>query len=316
MTQPEEPNYNCTQTELYAACAIGLSSYRENITQFTAFKARYDTPWADTFQAEITAAETLPNFQARDEVSETANILLTLKAKECTDKWQDLKRYILDAWPEILQKPKLEAAGSNLYPKAANQNWDILKSMLIQANQFIINYNTELTANQNMPPTFQTDFQTLKTDFQTLLTNFKDKEQDTKQQTHQKIAANNAIYKKLTLMFGDAQAIFRNNPVLKDRFIFTKVLELVRGSKNITKSFDIQNNNRLVINRLVANSEITNTGTVTLWLDSGDQPTQTTTALQLNPGDILPKPLNTNTITLFNPHPTTPGKATARITVD
>ena len=51
---PERPSsdYHSTQLELYAVCRIGLGSYRENIADFTNFKAKYDAAFGNDFEAE------------------------------------------------------------------------------------------------------------------------------------------------------------------------------------------------------------------------------------------------------------------------
>ena len=223
-------NYNCTQTELYAVCNIGLTSYRENIVGFSNFKGYYDDKWGNDFKKEIEAAKKLKGQQQRGEPSETANIQLQEKGDECLVAWQRLKRHIADVqgW-ENLQKPKLEAAGQGYYNKAANGNWEDLQELMDDGESFITDNLADLTANQNMPPAFQGQFTTLKDEFDTIYSTFTDAEQDSEEGTKEKIDANNGIYDKLMGMFKDGQEIYRKDRPKQERFIFDLVLDIVRG---------------------------------------------------------------------------------------
>jgi hypothetical protein len=235
MAKRAKPKYNCRQLELYAICQIALTSYRKNLSDFTNFKSFYNTAWGNTFEQAINTAKTLPGFQARDEKSETAKILLETHAKLCLAKWQDLKRYIATTtgW-EKLQKPKLEAAGSKLYQKAKNNNWKTLHELMTTAAEFIQNNLTQLKADANMPHTYYAQFITLKNEYATLFETFTTAEQTNKIGTDKKITANNTIYTTLTKMFADAQAIFRSEPSTANRFKFTTLLKLIKRTNENT----------------------------------------------------------------------------------
>lgn len=317
MAERPTADYKCKQLELYAVLRIGLASYREQITAFGNFKSKYDAAWGNTFETEINAAAKLPSFQARDEKSETAGILLEKKAEECGNKWQDLKRYIADVddWEE-LQKPKLEAAGSTLYQQATHGNWEVMKGLLETASSFIDNNETELEADGNMPNTFKDQFDTLKQDYEALYDDFTDKTQDQEEETDEKIIENNRLYKKLIQMFLDGQAIFRKKAALKERFTFDRVLKIVRGSKGKTKRIEIAPSSRQFVDRIIKNSKVTNTGQTTLWVAEGNVETQPTGAVQLEPESAIPVPGNNKELTIFNNDTETTGECTVRVTVD
>jgi len=317
MADKPQPEYNCTQLELYAVCRIGLGSYREQLADFTAFKAFYDAAFGNDFEAAIEAAAALPDFQARDETSETANIFLGEKGTECANKWQDLKRYITTTtgW-KLIQKPKLEAAGSTLYQKASHENWEVLKGLMITASSFIANNDVELKADGNMPNAFQGQFNTLKDDYCDLYDEFTDAEQDSKGGTDEKVNANNAINKTLAIINGDGQAIYRNDAALEDRFIFDVVLKIVRGSKGKTVTKDIAADTREFVDRVVKNSEITNTGQVELLLMEGNVPAPDPTAITIPVEGAVTRPEGSAEISVFNTSPTEAGQFTVRITVD
>lgn len=318
MGERPQSKYECTQLELYAVCRIGLSSYREQLADFTAFKAFYTTPWGNTFEDAINAAAELPDFQTRDEPSETAAIVLGEKGTECVNKWQDLKRYITTTtgW-ENFQKPKLEAAGSTLYEKASHENWEVLKGLMITAYSFIDNNETELEADDNMPGTFKAQFETLRDDYSELYDNFTDAEQDSKGGTDEKVEANNAINDTLAVMFGDGQAVYRNNQTMKERFTFDIVLELVRGSKGKTLTVEIPADTRKFYDRVVKNSLIVNTGAVDLTAQEGDVPAPDPVAsFVIGVGESTTRPEASSLLSIFNLDPAVAGKFTVRVTVD
>ncbi len=317
MTKRPEPGYSSTQLELYAICRIALSSYREQITDFSNFKAFYNDAWGNTFEKAINAAAALPDFQARDETSETANIHLIEKGKKCLNKWQDLKRYIITTtnWEKI-QKPKLEAAGSTIYLKASNNNWEILKGLMITASNFITNNEVELKADSNMPNAFKAQFNTLKDQYSDLYDDFTDAELDSKGGTDAKINANNTINKTLSQMLGDGQAIYRDDPAMAERFIFDKLHQLVRGSSGKTKTIDIAPASREFFDRVVKNSDITNTGDINLLVESGDVPAPTSAVVSIAPGESAKRPDASSEVTVFNTDPSAAGQFSIRVTVD
>lgn len=317
MAKRPTSEYPCKQLELYAVLRIALGSYREHITEFGNFKAKYNPKWGNDFEKEINAAAKLPAFQARDEASETAKILLSKKATECGNKWQDLKRYIATTtdW-EDLQKPKLEAAGSTIYKAATHGNWEVMKGLLESAKNFIKNNTAVLQADDNMPAGFPAQFNTLKQDYQELYDDFIDKTQDQGQETDEKIIENNRIYKKLVEMLLDGQAIFRNNAALGERFTFASVLKIVRGSKGKIRTIDLSPASKELVKRVVKNSKITNTGQVNLMLASGDAETPGSEAITIPVDGSVPRPDDNSEVTVFNINPSEKGQFTIRITVD
>jgi hypothetical protein len=310
-------NYPCKQLELYSVLRIGLSNYRDKQTDLALFKAKYTTIWGDDFEAEINAVAALPDYQTRDETTESLGILLSAKAINCGNKWQDLKRYIADVagW-EDLQKPKLEAAGSNLYPSATHGNWPFMSGLMQTAENFISNNLSQLTANDNMPPAFQGEFTVLTTEFEALYAQLTDGFQDNAELTDEKVGESNRLHKKLMVMFLDAQAIFRSEAATQERFVFAHVLSIIRGSSGVTKTININPESFEHVKRVVKNSKITNTGTVTLWIEKGIVTSQGATALELLPESDLPVPDNNSELTIFNQDLTVSGQCTVRITID
>jgi hypothetical protein len=207
-------------------CRIGWNSYLENQPAFGAFNTLYDVAFGTTALAEVDAALNLPGFQERDEAGETFHIQLTEAHAEAIFKWKSLRSYIKHAFAPELQKPKIESAGYDHYTQAANLNWAETQSLLVAGQHFLDNNTAELTAG-GMPATFAAAYATASTDFLTLYDQFTDAEQDAQEGTNAKVNANNAIYKKLLLMFEDAQMIFEHEPSKRERFVFAQVYAMI-----------------------------------------------------------------------------------------
>lgn len=315
-TRPKS-DYPCTQLELYAVLRIAISSYRENIVAFNNFKGYYDDQWGNDFEAAINAAAELPDFQARDEASESALIDLEKKGTECANKWQDLKRYITSTtgWGDK-QKPKQEAAGSTVYRKAAGGNWEVMNGLMTTASNFITNNLAALKADQNMPNPFQGEFDTLKGEFSILYDIFTDKTQDQEQETDEKVVENNAINGTGSGMLGDGQAIYREDASMADRFTFNQILKIVRGSHGVTKTIDIAPESREFFDRVIKNSDIINIGNVNLTVEEGDVPAPTGAGVTIAPGEEITRPEASKLVTVFNEEAISAGQFTIRVMVD
>ena len=223
--------YTCSQSELYAICTIGWTSYAENQPDFEAFNTLYTVVYGTDAQAEVDAALNLPGFQERNEAAEVAFIQLNEAHAECMLKWKSLRSYIKNSYPPALQKPKIEAAGYDHFPKAANKNWDETIAMMTAGQHFIDNNTADLTVG-GMPVTFAADYALATSAFGDLYVQFTDFEQDEQEGTDVKIEANNAIYAKLLRMFEDAQIIYEHDASKRERFIFAQIKKMITNPGN------------------------------------------------------------------------------------
>ncbi len=223
-------NYACTEQELYTICTTGWKSCEQYLVNFTAFKAKYKPTLITDRLAAVIAASELPDEQQRNATYETANINLKKQGRACCDKWQMLKRYIADAFPADEQKPMLEAAGFNYYDKAASNNWDSVKGLNTSGSTFIAAKLSELTANENMPPAFQLEFDSEKTQFDKTHQAFIQAEEEAHVGQDDKVKANNAIYADLISMLLDGQEIFKNEEPIYKQFVFAELLYLASGT--------------------------------------------------------------------------------------
>jgi len=218
--------YSCSQTELYQICHTGWQSYLDNVAAFTAFNANYDAAYGAAAIAEIDAAQALPDFQQRDYVSESLRIQLVQQADAAIILWKTLRSHIAKAFPAPNFETSMEAAGIQYYDDAVRYDWEELKQMLLSGQAFIT-ANTAALSAIGMTVAFPTDYQNAYTQFNTTLTNFLAAEQEGKQGTDEKIIANNNIFDKLNMMFDDGQIIFINDAATRERFMYSKVRQLI-----------------------------------------------------------------------------------------
>ena len=222
-------NYRCSQQELYTAARLGWNSNQQHLAAFADFKAKYTQALIDSNLQAIDDAQNLPDEQARGSKSETERILLKQKADIALNLWQNLKRYIADAFPPELQKTNYDAAGQSYYEKAAGDNWESAQGLLTAGFTYLSENTAILQANQNMPANFVAKYSLAKTEFDTLHQAFLNSTEDSRQRTEEKIEANNAVYSALISMFLDGQEIFKLEETIKKQFIFEQVLLLMSG---------------------------------------------------------------------------------------
>jgi len=89
-TPRPKPEYKCTQQELYQVCLLIWASYLENVADFTNENTNYDATFGNTNIAAVKEAKAMPDFQQRDEASETLGVELKEAADECLIKWQSI----------------------------------------------------------------------------------------------------------------------------------------------------------------------------------------------------------------------------------
>ncbi len=222
-------NFNCSQQELYIVCRMGWQACRENLAGFSKLKARYTEGYIAERLAEVEAAMAIPNEKTRRDKPKTERIMMEESAKDCLDYFQTLKVYIEDAFPENLQKAKIEAAGQSYYLKAQNLNRDALSNLNDCATQFIQNNAATLKADENMPDAFLTDYLNVKKEFDNRQMNFITSNTEAKDTTDENTKANNDIYKKLTAMFKDAQRVFVKDAFMRRYFTFSDMLTSAIG---------------------------------------------------------------------------------------
>jgi len=233
-----KPNYNCSQDELYAGEAICINSYEAEQAQFANEKPKYTMPYVATLRAELQAARDLPDMTQRDSANKGRRIVLIRKIKAPEESMEPaegeknfgrVRSYINTAYAgdKVLREARLAEAGFNEYDKVMSMNWEKVESFLNKTKLFVNEYETELLADDNMPPTFKAAYDTFVTGLMTDITTFLDEQENVEQMTQTKIMANNALHKKMNELRADGQNIFKKNIAKRDQFVWIKILEEV-----------------------------------------------------------------------------------------
>lgn len=226
--------YKCSQSDLYTAADQIITSAQNDLPQLNELKGKYNQQFITNAQAKLTAAQALPDFQARDFFAETARIeLLALRQKAC-NIWQFLKLYITDT-PEFsgdLLKPALEAAGSSYYEQAKS-DFPKTRTLLQTAETFLNTANNMVLLhnnNQNMPDTFPIKIANIRQEFEQKYNQFLQAEQTAKEQTDAKINANNELHELIISICTDGQRLFMSDPTHAERYIFDRVTNLISSA--------------------------------------------------------------------------------------
>lgn len=305
------PIYNCAETELYAADLLIVDSYMENQPFLVTKKTIYTVLFGTALRNEILAAKALPDFQQRGSIPEGFKALMEEAAEQGMIIWKELDALITTpGFPKAVIKTRREEAGSLKYAKAGKADWESVSQLLEAGSAFITTYNAELTTN-GMVVGFDIDYENKRAAFNTLYGQFKGAEQSAQEKRETKIKANNTFHEKVVALNKDCQKYFRDNLALRERFTFTKVLELVSGAGSKTINIEIDPGTSVTTDKVIKNSPITNTGTARFFACSGSSACDPATAAHLNPNDQV-----TNTfgpiVTLTN-NEATVAKASLRV---
>ncbi len=250
----EATQYKCSQLELYTAAVLIWSSCGQYLGDFKNFKSKYTAEFISEARAAIEAARQIPDQQTRNDATETFGILLAEKAAALRVEWQRLKRYLEEAYPENLLKPKLEAAGQPYYERAGQNNWASVLGLSTAAQNFMTANLGDLLTKGYMPEAFPAKFDKLGVDFRTLQQQFLDSKGIESVGAATKVRANNAIYKSAIAVCKDGQEVFRNDDALAAQFIFEEVLVKIRGGSPSGISGIVTDHNT---NLPLANIEVT-----------------------------------------------------------
>lgn len=219
--------YDCTQPELYAICNLGWNYAKVRQSTIVLKFPEYTMAYIDGKIAEVAAAEALPGQQERELITETDRILLLGIATIAIEQWDMLERYInrLFKTNKALIKTNVEAAGKNFYEAATrpNPNWEDLKQMLIDGQDYITDHTSELTPI--VPATFIADYSAALSAFITKYNTFTIDKFSSNEGTTEKVEANNALHDELMFMLADLQKVAPASQ--KDKFTFTHLKGII-----------------------------------------------------------------------------------------
>ena len=222
-------NYDTSQEILYTTCTAAWNLCNQYIMQFATLKPYYTAGFITAMKQAVLNAKALPSIVQTITGRKAARIALATSARQVQANWQLLKVYIVKAYDKDMLKTKLEAAGASFYNKASVDNWSSVRSLIDAANTFITANLAGLTANQNMPATFQTKFQSDGDECINLSGIFFAMNIGKQMATSAKINANNAIYASVIEMMKDGQQIFRDDAAIKRQFTFSRLVSIYKG---------------------------------------------------------------------------------------
>lgn len=222
--------YRCNRAELYAALGAGIRSIREYRAELSAFKGKYGGDYADRLEERLEEVMAMPDMQMRDMRTESALITLREKGRACLQRWQMLRLYIRDveAW-RLLQKPRLEAAGSRVYREARGLRRVAVLELMEAGRLFVQEFEAELMANGNMPAGFKAEYEGVLAEYRALTVELIDGREDNAQLAEAKVVAENALYREVMGAMSDGRLVFSDRPALAGRFSMRKVLGLIRS---------------------------------------------------------------------------------------
>ena len=221
--------YNIPQEILYSVCLTAWNLCNENREKFAKMKGFYTEAFIANAIASVENAKELPCLTQTNAGRKVARIRLAKAARQVMDNWQVLKLYATSAFDKSMISVVLEQAGSTFYKKASLYNWSAVRTMIDEANIFIRNNKEALTANNNMPEDFQTQFAADGDKCLQLSMEFFSLNLEKEKTTYLKIAANNAIYERTIAMLKDGQRIFSDDAVNKRQFVFNYLVSFQRG---------------------------------------------------------------------------------------
>jgi len=254
--------YTIPQEILYSVCLAAWKLCRSNLGEFAGLKGYYTEAFiADAMEAVMKARQ-LPDLGQTLAARTEARINLIDAARPVMGNWQLLKRYITAAYDKDIVGIKLQAAGDSLYKKATLYNWSAVLSLVDTANTFIANNLDALTANGNMPVSFQTNFRTAGDKCLALSTSFSWVKIHKEMYTQRKINANNAIYASVIEMLKDGQQIFKNDLTLKKQFTFNYLVSIHRGEGSASlKGYIVNSLNLPVEGAVIVSQDLKYTAT-------------------------------------------------------
>lgn len=224
----QDSNYPTSQALLYIVLRLMWQDCLTRIAQFATLKPKYTTTYVEGKLAAIDAAEELPDEEAIALTHSTLRKDLITLGKDGCYKWQALKLYIEDAFEGDYIKINLDAAGWQLYDKASNKDWPALNSMMKKGSEYIAAHLAELTANDNMPTTFEEEFNDEKDAIKLKTEAFGHAETTAPIATAAKITSNNNCYDDGISMGADGQHLYQADEEVAKLFSFNAVSERMK----------------------------------------------------------------------------------------
>ncbi len=225
MKTPLEPAYNSSQEGLYDSSTLAWTLCDKYLSDFVQYRSIYKPPFVDNNLKAILDAQNLPALPTRMERRKLLKGEAQQLLKDGLVNFRELKGYITHTWPKgLVRDAKLASAGMANYKSASSRNWEGAGKLLKAGNEFIAANVNDLTANENMPKSFQDKFLTTYTNYTTKLKSYVAEENVKVAESDEKLSANNNIYESLVKLIQDSQCVFESKPLIRSQFVFKNLL--------------------------------------------------------------------------------------------
>jgi hypothetical protein len=221
-------NHNCTRLQLYSIFEMVINSGLENLAALFDYKAMYVTGLFTTFSGNRSAAMLLPGEEEIAFAHIEARLDLIDYKVICCKNYVFLKGYIKKAYPANRRAPMYVLAGSRLYPKAMNKNWDSVVGLNTLMKAFVADSGrlAALLAGDNMNTTFPAKITSDSGNFD-VQHSILNSARQTYVPTSAKITADNLCYDNIVELCADAQIALDGFPELQKLFVFTTLLDMI-----------------------------------------------------------------------------------------
>ncbi|MEP7171089.1 MAG: carboxypeptidase-like regulatory domain-containing protein [Bacteroidota bacterium] len=214
---------------LYLASDLIIANVRKRLPVFFDYSERYTGTYLDSIATKRATASQLPDEAMRTMRHESVRNELVIVAAVVLKRFRALKRYIalstaFKSNPETFWK----ACQWEKYASAANQSWVDVTAIGEASIKFITEELSQLTADHNMPGSFQDLFEADFLVYQNKLKLFEDRLQEAKTGTESKLDANNELYnlviQELCLT---GQYLFEDSAAISSEYSFEAVSQML-----------------------------------------------------------------------------------------
>jgi len=257
------PNYNDPQDELYTGEQMTITNFENNLVEFTDYKPKYNAAYVVSLKAELAAARAIPDLVQRVNDNEGLRVQLMrrLKAEEGSmvvaegeKNLGKLRSYITTAYTDkLLRKARLSESGLDEYELVMRYNWEKVVTVLESGKEFIVKYETDLLAGDNMPPGFKLVFDTMADSITVDVNAYLIEREQLKVVTQSKIVANNNLHTRNNEIRRDGQEIFKRNPAMKALFVWESIMDIVTppGAAGLRGSVRVSGSNYAVVGAMI-----------------------------------------------------------------
>jgi len=226
--QANKRKFTCSPADLYAVARQGWDYYDAVQPLFAERNSMFTPELSANARQRINDAEAMPNEEARREPSSTALVEMKDLNEAVTTQWQILEFAIRQAFPATAMI-ELNAAGYPYYQEALSEQWGNAESLIVATNEYLKIKESTLVNEGGLPAAFTVNFTNLGKDFTTVRQEKISATGSAKSGTTNKIAADNAVYEELMMMFNMGKIIYRKNEAELWKFTFERLLDEVRG---------------------------------------------------------------------------------------